>query len=585
MDKEDRPGTAPVSRRKLLASIGALGVMTAVGAGGWKASAGTVSESVYSGPGCVPDTATACCPFIDITAAPYNAQPGGAVDNSAAFQQALIDAGEGGCIYVPAGDYLIQTGFTVSSSHVTLTGTGRLIAGGAIYVNADAFTCSGLRFKALNTTSQLRAIRAETGNVNRPISRITIEKCEFEDFFYATDFRGTGTYPVSDIAVYNCKSTAPAGKNAGHFQNVNTMNTYYAGNSCYNGQNATSYNFFGGNGKIKLIGNYDFNNSYGSCEIENCPGAEVMISSNNFDKQLWIDDSSTVVIDGNIVKERIFVTVQDNDCDRLVISNNITGRIYVSDFGTYRAGKVKNADICHNQIIGPGSWGIFVSGKYTERCRIKDNYIASSVFAQGSIGVGRAAGLDMEIVDNRINGPVVFSSTGGSIRLYGNLDYTLSGNHETSAMEKLFRSSGATLDVADVGFVRSKQIAVPASGTNSALFVLAPTSAETGRLVKVTFSSRQQGVSGAFDACEQKVLIAGSAGGATVASGPLQKVLANAATDFTTGFSLDGGGTGLTIQIANPNPEAISVRIHLEQYEAVHDDHFDKTYSKRGVQP
>lgn len=587
--QEDEHNTHPsaISRRKLLASMGVFGMMTTVGAGGWSAVAGSVTESTYSGhpgnsghpgaPGHSSDKPgrsrsnddSSCCACLNITASPYNAVPGGTVDATAAFEQALADAGEGGCIYVPAGDYLVSAGFTISSNYVKLTGTGRLILGNSIWLNGDGFTCSGLRFKAANTTSQIRGIRADTTTAGRKIERITIDNCEFEDFFYATDFRGNATDLVADIAVLNCKSTAPVGKNAGHFQNVFTINTVYCDNKCYHGQNATSYNFFGGNGKIKIIGNYDYNNSYGSCEIENCPNAEVIVSANNFDKKLWIDDSSTVVIDGNIVKELIFVTVQDNDCDRLVISNNITGRIFLSSFGTYRAGKIKNADISHNQMIGPGSWGIFVSGAYTERCRVKDNRISASVFTQGSIGVGRAAGLDLDIVDNDINGPVLFSSSGGSIRFYGNRNYTLTGNTDSAVMEKLYHSSGSSLQVADVKFIRSQQIVVPASSTGAVTFELTSIAANAGKCSRVTFTSKLGTTSAVVDSCEQRVLITNQAGSTQISAGSLQSVLGNAASNFTTAFALGGGGTGLQVQLTNPNSQSLAVRIAIEEYEQV----------------
>lgn len=360
------------SRRKLLTSFGMIGAFT-VAAGTGAASALSVTEAVYSprgqdgppfGDGLKSHS------WIDITQPPYNARPGGEFDNSSIFQAAIDDAGdEGREIYIPPGDYLVQSGFTINKDNITLTGSGRLILGKLISLLGNSFRCSGLKFKALNTTSQIRCIQAQTSLIGRSIERIAITHCEFENFFYSTNFYGTEQFPVKDIVVTNCHSVAPIGKNAGRFQNICTYNTYYGANACYHGQNATSYNFFGGNGKIKIIGNYDYNNSYGSCEIENSPGAEVMIVSNNFDQQIWIDDSSTVIIDGNITP-RIFITVQDNDCENVIVSNNIVDRIYVDKFSTYRSGKVKNLEISHNEVAGPGGWGIFIRGTYATSCRI-----------------------------------------------------------------------------------------------------------------------------------------------------------------------------------------------------------------------
>lgn len=183
--------------------------------GAYGANASSVVDSVYvrSTPGNAP--APKPHPWktgsrIDITQPPYNARPGESYDNSAIFQQAVDGAAEeGGKIYVPAGDYLVANGFTIDKDYFTLEGTGRLVLGRHISLLADGFRCSGLRFKALSTAGQIRGIQAETALIGRSIRRITIQDCEFEQFFYATNFRGTESYPIRDIVVEGCRSTAP----------------------------------------------------------------------------------------------------------------------------------------------------------------------------------------------------------------------------------------------------------------------------------------------------------------------------------------------------------------------------------------
>ncbi|MEF3306152.1 glycosyl hydrolase family 28-related protein [Paenibacillus sp. GYB003] len=569
---EQHPMTErPLSRRKLLASLGMIGAgayMTAVGARG--ANAASVAETVYSPSGGAPfPHQRQPGSWIDITQPPYNAKPGGSFDNSAVFQKAVDDASnDGGKIYVPAGDYLLQSGFTINKERLTLEGTGRLLLGRHISLVAGGFRCSGLRFKAVDATSQIRCIQAESALIGASIERITIENCEFEDFFYATNFRGTEQYPIKDIVVTGCRSTAPAMTNAGHFQNICTFNTYYGGNACYNGQNATSYNFFGGNGKIKIVGNYDSNNSYGSCEIENSPGAEVVISSNNFDKQLWIDDSSTVIIEGNIVKERIFVTVQDNDCKNVIISGNIADRIYVDKFSTYRAGKVKHLEICHNELTGPGGWGIFIRGTYAETCRIVDNRIASG-FTSGSIGIVRGPELDLDISGNDVNGLILFSGSGGSIRVYANRNYTLSGKNDAPVLERLFQSSGASLNAADVKFVQSQTIRMAAGAPGTAVFAIDPVAAGSGKVVKLTYTACVQQAALVFDAAEQSIIIAGGGGAASVTAGGLSKVSGNAASAFGTAFRLNAEMTELRVVVTNQGAGPMTVGISCMEHAAV----------------
>lgn len=558
-----------LSRRKLLTSIGIIGAgayWATIGAK--ETDAASVTESTYAASLVPPPFRSGS--WIDITQPPYNARPGGSFDNSAIFQKAVDNApADGGTIYVPAGDYLVESGFTINKDCITFAGTGKLMLGRDILLVASRFRCSGLRFKALNNGNNIRGFLADSAVAGKTIERITVENCEFEDCFYATHFRGTSQNPVKDIFVTNCKSTAPVGRNAGHFQNVYTYNTYYSGNACYNGQNATSYNFINGNGKIKIIGNYDFNNLYGSCEIENSPGAEVIISSNNFDKQLWIDDSSRVVIDGNIIKERIFVTVQDNDCEHVIISNNITDRIYVDKFSTYRAGKVKNLEICHNEITGPGTWGIFIRGTYAEACRIVDNRIAPGL-SNGSIGIVRDPGLDLVISGNEVNGRILFSSSGGTVRVYENRNYTLSGTHDTPALERLFQSAGNSLNVVDVKFVLSQTVRVEAGSAGSVFFALDPVATGSGKMVKLTYTACVQNSAPVFDAAEQNIIIANVSGSASISAGALLKTLGNAATAFSIDFQMNPALTELHVAITNPGAVPLSVSISCMEHAAIH---------------
>lgn len=87
----------------------------------WEAAgAGTVWTQVGGGGASnTPD-------WINVTDAPYNADRTGATDASAAIQAALdaTDAGLGGTVYAPAGDYKIDTGLTATHQGTVLMGDG-----------------------------------------------------------------------------------------------------------------------------------------------------------------------------------------------------------------------------------------------------------------------------------------------------------------------------------------------------------------------------------------------------------------------------------------------------------------------------
>ena len=107
---------ALASRRSLLAGtatglIAGAGTMAAVGL--------ARPQSAEAATGTTPD-------WINITAAPYNADPSGATDSTAAIQAALNQvAATGGAIYIPTGNYTISSGLTYSSSlPLMITGDG-----------------------------------------------------------------------------------------------------------------------------------------------------------------------------------------------------------------------------------------------------------------------------------------------------------------------------------------------------------------------------------------------------------------------------------------------------------------------------
>lgn len=116
---------------------------------------------------------------------------------------------------------------------------------------------------------------------------ILIDGNRFSGYFYSVGFFAVGynstpgdptSKRITNTKIVNCTSSAPQGLNAGHFQHIGVNNAECIGNSTYYGQNATSYNFINQNGYVRVIGNYDANNTYGSIEIENSGnGANLLI--------------------------------------------------------------------------------------------------------------------------------------------------------------------------------------------------------------------------------------------------------------------------------------------------------------------
>jgi hypothetical protein len=108
------------SRRSVLAGT-ATGLLAGAGA---MAAGGVVARPQAAAAA----TVTAAAPdWVDITAAPYNADPTGSSDSTSGIQAALnqVAANGGGVLYVPAGNYKITSGLTYNSSTcLMITGDG-----------------------------------------------------------------------------------------------------------------------------------------------------------------------------------------------------------------------------------------------------------------------------------------------------------------------------------------------------------------------------------------------------------------------------------------------------------------------------
>ncbi|MCJ2779422.1 hypothetical protein LLF06_25185, partial [Escherichia coli] len=242
-----------------------------------------------------------------------------------------------------------------------------------------------------------------------------------------------------------CTSVAPDSVNAGHFQHIGVTNAETSHNSTYGGQNATSYNFINQNGFVRIIGNYDHNNSYGSCELENSMVSNSVISGNTFSSYLWVDDTSNVTISGNTVSSRIKVTSQTDDVHNITISANTTKRITIEQFGESPTGLVYGALISCNTITGDsdGSSDILCTSLVTGE--ISSNYCHGS---EKNISIVRLDSSDITVRNNKGNkGLLTISNDGGRIIEYGNDSMVLSGSIDSRHIHNLLHPDTSYLDL------------------------------------------------------------------------------------------------------------------------------------------
>ena len=400
---------------------------------------------------------------VFVTPQMFGATGDGVKNDINAIENAINSLKDGDILYFPKGTYYMSgKPVEINTSNVTFAGDGLILCDYGFRPKASGFKAIGLRMECIDYSTENRAFMIDNatkeGENPTYIKDFVFRDCYFKNFFYsvcaaggAYSFDGTENavgYPVRDIVIENCHSYTYENKNAGHFQCIQVENISYINNHTYGGQNASSYNAIKGNGYIRVVGNYDFNNSYASCEIENGSGKAV-ISNNTFNSKIWVDDSFDVIVNANITEGGISITVGSNngDSENVVISNNVCKNIRCEQFGTYVGGLINHINIDSNTIKGDNTHGIWIHGNAVKNAKICNNFITG--VNTNDIAIQRNEQLNCYIHNNYGNGKLILiAGTNGKVYATDNLNVTVSGTRDsfsTSHLERVYNG----LKVAD----------------------------------------------------------------------------------------------------------------------------------------
>lgn len=402
---------------------------------------------------------------VILTPQMFGAKGDGVHNDFQAIQKAVAALPEGGVLLFPTGTYLM-TGNRVwiTKDNVTFLGSGKILCDYGFGVAGNHFKALGIHMEGSAYSTECRAFLIDTLNfmheheIDGKFEDFTFKDCCFKNFFYSIaciggeyNYNGgieSEQYSIRDVVIENCYSSTYTDKNAGHFQCIQVENIAYINNRTYGGQNASSYNAIQGNGFIRVIGNYDHNNSYASCEIEN-GSRKVVVANNTFNSKIWIDDSFDVVVNGNTTEGGISVTVgSDNgDAKNVIISNNVTKNIRCEQFGTYVGGVIQCVNIIGNTVNGTNTHGIWVHGNAVQKAKICNNFITGT--NTNDISIQRNAQLVCFLQGNFGNDKILLiAGTGGLVYALDNYNMTASGNRDPLPVSHLERSFNG-LKVAD----------------------------------------------------------------------------------------------------------------------------------------
>ena len=385
----------------------------------------------------------------------FGASGDGVTNDIAAIEKAIDSLNPGGVLFFPKGTYIMQgREVLINKPHITFMGEGLIKCDYGFRPKASNFKAIGMRMESLAYSEDCRAFMihnvATSDVLTQYIENFVFKDCHFTNFFYAVaavggSYTHDGTeeavgYPVRDVIIENCYSTTYTDQNAGHFQSIQIENISYINNRTYGGQNASSYNAIKGNGYIRVIGNYDHNNSYASCEIENGSGKAV-IANNTFNSKIWVDDSSDAVVNANTTEGGISVTVGSNvgDAENIVISNNVCKNIRCEQFGTYNGGVIKNVNIIGNVVNGDNTHGIWIHGNAVQAAKISNNFITGK--NTNDIAIQRNAQLDCYAQGNFGNGKLMLiAGSGGKVYALDVYNMTVSGVRDSLPVSHYERS-------------------------------------------------------------------------------------------------------------------------------------------------
>lgn len=354
--------------------------------------------------------------------------------------------GYGADVLFPPGKYMFASDPVISKPGIRWRGAGAAeINVGKVIAQADDFKARDLKVTArAGAGSNARLFCIDPVGAGRALSHFAFEDISFVDGFYAIDFRGSASLGISDVYCANLASDRTDGMNAGHFNFFYCGDVTTVGLGSHGGQNAASQNFFGGGGRVSVLGGNDENNllSGGALNFENFfASAKVTVQGGQWGwgaaagedgYAITADDVEDITLDGVDCGGYVRVTTSTGVVKRIRILNSMMTRFKAeSTAGT--GGPPQTIDdlliaACTMRGV-PGAaqaYGMYFDGTYVRTARVLSCLIkrfaedgVTENWSSGAMGVTRGAGLVLDVDDTDFDTKnMVVSGAGGIINFY-----------------------------------------------------------------------------------------------------------------------------------------------------------------------
>ncbi len=351
----------------------------------------------------------------------------GALNVTAAFQAAH----DAGCIpFIPHGVYNVADPVTVTLDDWMLFGYGRkskvlVNANGAAGTAIFRLFANGFMAKDFYVQSYSAAKRAQVFLIqpqSAALENFKFHHMNYKDSFYDVRADGSVTYGISDIEIIGGTAIAPTGVNCGHIMCDFVDGVRVMGHHVRGSLNSSAYGFADST-HITVVGcsekGVEDSPSIwieAAVELEDCHNAQATIVGNDFQHDIWVDDSNNVKVKGNSCRAlRIshgstdFVGDASGNMFGVEFEGNTAAHISIDTFAAFPPGTRANAKFKNNTLdpAGKGAQaGLFTAairliGAYCANVELVGNEVLSNS-STNSVRLTRDTGATFEFYRNKL---------------------------------------------------------------------------------------------------------------------------------------------------------------------------------------